>query len=140
MKFIHLYRKSTTLSSPNGSYGYIGSPNDWNAIDPGSDFTYNPGGIVIPDSGVYQIDWTLILNSAGKGLVGISINNSSPNGGNLRALGTVNNLAAAAGNGSEVLTLGAGDILGLYAYGDGGAMSIQTASSVHWGITQLALI
>lgn len=129
-------RKATTLTSPNGSYGFLGSPTHWQ-ITQDTNINQVAAGAEIVYFGRYIIDWSVILESGAKGIIGFAINNTSPGGGDLHAIGPVVNLAAAVGSGSETLNLGPGDVVSLYGYGDGGAMALQDADSVHWGITMV---
>lgn len=132
--FARLVRQPTGLRAFSGVYTDLSGTINWN-LDQQGGFTFNDAdGLVVPVDGLYELEWSAILNSPGQGIIGIALDGQTPNGGILQAIGPVVNSAAAIGNGSATIWLPAGTEVKLWGYGHGGFMELQTTAAVHWGV------
>ena len=131
---MRLSRATTnTLQAPNGSYGALFASGAWTVANYDGGFVfgdYTQGtGIRVPEDGLYLIDWSVILDNAASGILGVTIDKStSVNGLDLVALGGVVQVGASIGEGSATIPLFTDQVLRLYGYGNGSTLNIQDQS------------
>jgi hypothetical protein len=133
-----LVRSQNALTASNGVYTNLSSTNAW-WLDEDGGFTFDSTGLHVPSDGLYLIQWEVLLTYGANGIVGVAIDNATPNGGILAAIGPVVSNAAATGNGSETIWLPAGTTLDLWGYGAGSSMAIQPlpSNASQWSVTLL---
>lgn len=141
-----LRRTTQALQSGNNAYGNItsaaGGAAAWTAADIRG-LTFDATGIAITVPGLYEVSWVLWATGTGAGLVGIGVNaTAAPGAEKLHALNHIMHRVSSLGSSSGFVRLAAGDKLSLWAYGDGGAMTIRAAAAppegTHWGARWIA--
>jgi hypothetical protein len=143
----HLMRNAPTLTAANGSYTNLTGGTNTSAWSLSNytpfgepTFSYDSDGLKVPVNGVYNVSWSVLLQTGGSGVCGIAIEGDTPNGGILHGIGAVVNSAAAIGNGSASVILGADDEVNLWCYGSGGTMTLQSTNAVKLSVDLVGVL
>lgn len=141
---IGLTRRTTTaLSTGNATYANMSADAAWGSRELLGGMTYS-NGFIIPTggAGMYVVEWSLLIaGTPAPGIAGIAVNaGGSIAGDSLHAAGTFQNGGAYFGNGSAMVRLNAADVLTLWGYGSGAALSINALANrgPHWGLRWIA--